>query len=139
MKHRCFDFFRDRTGHLEFDPGLRNRMNALNDTARLQLLDESFNEDHPFFTSNQELSILTYRELKFIEAECLLRTNGDASQIRAAYLEGIRASFEYFGVENEYQNFIQQIGVDPGIGNITVRIDYQSKIYCVICCSRSLQ
>ncbi len=115
-----FRFFRDRTGDMEFDPVVRQRMNTLNDTARLSVLDNPFYTTHPYFTADRREAMITYREIKFIEAECLLRTNGNANQIRNAYLEAIRASFEELGVESAYSDYIQQNQIDPGAGNITL-------------------
>jgi len=114
-----YRFFRDRTGDMEFDPVVRQMMTNLNDTARMGLLDKQFYTSHPYFTADRVEPMITYRELKFIEAESLLRTNGSAEQIRNAYLEGIRASFEHLGLENAYSNYVQQNQIDPGLGNIT--------------------
>ena len=115
-----YRFFRDRTGDMEFDPFTRQIMQNLNDTVRLITLDNIFYTDHPYFTANRVEPMMTYRELKFIEAESLLQTNSNPVDIRNAYLEAVRASFEHFGVENAYADYVQQNQVDPGVGNITL-------------------
>lgn len=112
-------FNRDRTGDIEFNPTMRTLMESLNDTIRLDLLDRPFIANHPYFIATYDQELISYRELKFIEAECLLRTNASSQQIRNAYLEAINASFQHFGVGN-YNDYISQSIIDPGLGNITL-------------------
>ena len=115
-----FRFNRDRTGDIEFDPHMRMLLNNLNDTARLALLDNVFVEEHPYFEPNRAVPMITYRELKFVEAECLLQTNGSASEIETAYLDGIRASFEHFNLMSAYSDYVSQSQINPGTGLITL-------------------
>jgi hypothetical protein len=115
-----YRFFRDRTGDMEFDPYTRQIMQDLNDTIRLDILDYPFYIEHVYFTANRVEPMMTYRELKFIEAEALLQTNANPADVRNAYLEGIRASFEHLGVESAYNDYVQQNQIDPGAGNITL-------------------
>ncbi|MEL6557197.1 MAG: SusD/RagB family nutrient-binding outer membrane lipoprotein [Bacteroidota bacterium] len=114
-----YRFNRDRTGDIEFNPTMRTIMENLNDTIRLSLLDRTFVAEHPYFIPTYDQDLISYRELKFIEAECLLRTNATGSEIREAYLKGVNASFEHFGAEG-YNDYVSQGIIDPGIGNITL-------------------
>lgn len=115
-----YRFFRDRTGDMEFDPYTRQIMEGLNDSVRLNVLNYPFYINHTYFTADRAEPMMTYRELKFIEAEALLQTNANPADVRSAYLEGIRASFEHLGVESAFNDYVQQNLVDPGAGNITL-------------------
>ena len=112
-----YRFNRDRTGDIEFHPTIRGIMTGLNDTDRLGVLDNTFVTGHPYFVPDFAQELISYREVKFIEAECLLRTGGSAAAIRDAYLEGINASFDHVGADG-YAAYVAQASVDPGAGNI---------------------
>jgi hypothetical protein len=54
----------------------------------------ALDDKHPIFTPNQAVSILTYTEQKFIEAECKLKSvTPDAAGAKTAMLAGIASSF----------------------------------------------
>lgn len=62
-----FQFNRDRTGDVEFHPQMRRLLRGLND-PRVNIYDSPFNSNmHLFLTADQELAMLTYSELKFVE------------------------------------------------------------------------
>lgn len=116
-----FRFNRDRTGDLQFHPFMKGLMEDLNDT-RVDQFSPTFEQhaDHPYLIDAYEQELISYREIKFIEAECLLRTSGSAADLREAYLAAIQASFEEVGLGNEeYSTYVQQDAIDPGEGNIT--------------------
>lgn len=115
-----YRYNRDRPGHFVIDPRFKQTLISLNDTARLSRLDYDFYNSHGYFTADYRQPLLTYRELKFIEAEALIRTNGDAAAIHQAYLEGIRAAFEHFEVADHYQDYVNQNVINPGQGAITL-------------------
>lgn len=112
-----FQFLRDRTGDVEFHPTLRFLLNNLND-PRLAVYDSPFLAGpHLVLTSNQRVPLISYCEQKFIEAECLYRTGASPTAIRAAYLEGIRTSFDFLELST-FEDYISQNIIDPGEGNI---------------------
>lgn len=117
-----FRFNRDREGDIAFHPTLRGIMTGLNDTDRLAVLDNSFTTTHPYLTSTHTQELITYRELKFLEAEALLETGGSAAAIRDAYLAGIEASFAEVGASAGYDAYVAQATIDPGVGNITLEM-----------------
>ncbi|MEO0903087.1 MAG: SusD/RagB family nutrient-binding outer membrane lipoprotein [Bacteroidota bacterium] len=69
--------------------------------------------DHEVFKIDRNVPLLTYTELMFAKAECLLQTGGNPEEIREAYLEGIRSSFDYYGLGNLYTDFAAQNEVNP--------------------------
>jgi len=104
-----------RTGDLEFHPFMDELMTGLNDTVRRNIFGETFVTDHPYFVDAFGQDLISFREVKFIEAECLSRTGGSATAISAAYLAGILASFEEVGLTSaEYDAYVAQASVNPG-------------------------
>lgn len=108
-----YRFNRDRTGDIEFHPTYYNMMTANNDTMRRNLLDATFNPDHPYLVPNFNQPLVTYREMKFLEAEVLMVNNGSDADIHAAFRAGLEAAFAHFGVGSADD-------VDPGVGNVTM-------------------
>jgi hypothetical protein len=105
-----------RFGDIAFHPTLRGIMTGLNDTDRLGKLDVTFDANHPYLTSTQREDLISYRELQFIIAE----TSTNAAEKHTAFLNGIKASFEEVGLGTaEYNAYVAQPSVDPGVGNIT--------------------
>lgn len=111
-----FQFNSNRFGDVQFHPVMGEFFETLND-PRLELLDQEFFRDHPILTATRRFSFINLSERKFIEAECLLQTGGDPAAIHSAYLEGIQANFEYYGLELTAEYLSQNV-VDPGVGNI---------------------
>ena len=116
-----YRFNRDRTGDIEFHPSMRTIMKGLDDTLRLEMLDVTFNEDHPYLVATFDEDLISYREVQFIIAEADFRLNpGGTSVGYDGLLNGIRASFFKFGLgETEYLSFINS-GVIPSVGNLTL-------------------
>ena len=115
-----YRFNRDRTGDLEFHPFMRNLMTALNDTARLAIMDNTFITDHPYMVPDYFQELITYREMQFVIAEVDVRNNsGGTQEGYDAYLNGIKAGFEELGVsEADYEAYIAQPEVGVGVGNL---------------------
>ena len=112
-----FGFNDVRLGDIEFHPTMRGIMTGLNDTDRLGILDNTFDASHPYLTADQREDLITYREMQFIIAE----TATDPAEQHAAYLNGILASFEEIGLgATEYNVYVAQASVDPGMGNLTM-------------------
>ena len=112
-----FGFNDVRQGDIEFNPVMGGIMTALNDTDRLAVMNPTFDGDHPYLTADQQVDLLSYREIQFIIAE----TSGDAAEQHAAYLNGIRASFTELGLgDAEYNAYVGQAAIDPGAGNLTM-------------------
>jgi len=106
-----------RQGDIEFHPTMRAIMTGLNDADRLAVLDQTFDADHPYLIAAIQENLITYREMQFIIAE----TSTDPAEKHAAYLNGIRASFEEVGLEDaEYDAYVAQAAVDPGAGGLTL-------------------
>ncbi|MFT4566468.1 MAG: hypothetical protein ACI9FN_001424 [Saprospiraceae bacterium] len=111
-----------RTGDIEFHPTMRQIMTDLNDTDRLAVADVVFITDNvtPFIGANIIQELITYREMQFIIAEADARTGG-TQEGYDAYLSGIKASFERYGLgDAEYDAYVAQAEVAPGVGNLTL-------------------
>ncbi len=112
-----FGFNDVRLGDIEFHPTMRAIMTGLNDTDRLAKLDQTFDADHPYLVADLREDLITYRELQFIIAE----TSTDDTEKHTAYLNGIEASFEEVGLgAAEFNAYVAQNAIDPGVGNITL-------------------
>jgi hypothetical protein len=73
------------------------------------------------------LFIITYEEMKFIEAEVAFRTN-DLTRAYAAYLEGIRANMTKMGVAATARDaYINNPAVSVGSANITLELIMREK------------
>jgi hypothetical protein len=116
-----YRFNRDRTGDIEFYPSMRAIMNGLDDRLRLEKLDVTFNQDHPYLVANFKEDLISDRETQFIIAEADFRINPGGTSIgHDAMLNGIRAAFFKFGLgETEFLSFINS-GVIPPVGNLTL-------------------
>ena len=114
-----YQFNRDR-GDTGFNSTFGDALDALSDPRR-DLYDgdpdiDNFGdvyETHEFFTIDQAVELVTYRELQFIRAEALLATGGSQANIRAAYLGAIESSFSGLGLDAEYAAYIAQAEVSP--------------------------
>jgi hypothetical protein len=74
---------------------------------------------HPVFKADRSVSILTFAEAKFIEAEAEFNANG-AAAAHPAYLVGIEASFAESGQSSDYAAYAAQATTDPGAANLTL-------------------
>jgi hypothetical protein len=84
--------------------------------------DESYLSTTGFYSStNSPLYIITYEEVKFIEAEVAFRTN-DRPRAYAAYLEGIRANMNKVGVSAAARDaYINHPSISVGAANLTLQ------------------
>lgn len=116
-----YRFNRDRTGDIEFHPQMANLMTGLNDTFRLNIMKPTFTTAHPYMIAAFDQEMITYREMQFIIAETDFRENGGTQAGHDAYLAGIKASFDRLGLgDTEYNEYVAQSSVDPGVGNLTL-------------------
>jgi hypothetical protein len=107
-----------RTGDIEFHPTYTAIMAADADTFRHNLLSATYTTAHPYFIAAYNQPMITYREMKFLEAECLMETGGSDADIHAAWIAGVEAAFAHFGLS---ANFAEWSGNnDPGVGNVTM-------------------
>lgn len=110
-----------RTGDIEFHPFMSSLMDDLNDTARKEIFSKVFRTSHPYLVADFGQDLISYREAKFIEAECINRLNGSNTDMNNAYLAGIRASFEEVGLEeSDYDSYVANSVVNPGAGSLTL-------------------
>ena len=94
-------------------------MTSLNDTDRLAQWDQTFITTHPYLKDAYRQDLISYREIQFIIAECLSRTNGSSTTIETAYLNGIKASFIEAGLtETEYDTYVAQTSINPGAASL---------------------
>ncbi len=115
-----------RTGDIEFHPTMRKIMTDRGDLDRLGVVDvvfvtdASYTASHPFIRPDYLQEMITYREMQFLIAEADLRTGG--SQVGYdAYLNGIKASFERYGLgDAEYDAYVAQASINPGVGSLTM-------------------
>lgn len=117
-----YRFNRDRTGDIELSYSMRDLLMNLNDTCRLALLNQPFTTSHPYLVADFLQELITYREMQFIIAEADIRMNPGGTAVGyEAYLNGIKASFRHFGLDEEaYENYILQDNINPGTGNLSL-------------------
>ncbi len=90
--------------------------------------DESYiSVNSPLTAETAPLVIMTYAELKFIEAEAALRA-GDNSRAYDAYLTGIRAHMDKLGVAAADRDaYIQHSAVSVGAANLSLALIFKEK------------
>lgn len=90
--------------------------------------DESYLVVNGFYTSDKSpLVIISYSELKFIEAEAKLRKN-DKPGAYAAYLEGIKANMDKMGIAAAARDtYIGDVTVSVGASNISLDLIMKEK------------
>jgi hypothetical protein len=90
--------------------------------------DESYLSTTGYYSSTSSpLYIITYEEMKFIEAEVAFRTN-DKPRAYAAYLEGIRANMNKVGVSpSDRDSYINHPSVSVGSANLTLQKIFSEK------------
>ena len=106
-----------RTGDIEFHPTLETMMDYFDDDARLAILNQTFITSHPYHKADYTQALISFREIAFILAEAAT----DPAEKHFAYLTGIQASFEEVGATtDDYNDYIANSNVDPGVGNLTI-------------------
>jgi len=70
-------------------------MDGKGDVWREPIFNQTFITSHPYLTDDFNQELVSYREIKFIEAEAIARTSGDPTP---AFLAGIEAHFDHLGV-----------------------------------------
>lgn len=90
--------------------------------------DESYLSTTGFYSSTSSpLYIITYEEMKFIEAEVAWRTN-DRTRAYNAYLEGIRANMNKLGVAAAARDaYVNHASVSVGAANLTLQRIFTEK------------
>lgn len=90
--------------------------------------DESYLSTTGFYSSTSSpLYIITYEEMKFIEAEVAFRTN-DKPRAYNAYLEGIRANMNKVGVTGAARDaYVNHPSVSVGALNLTLQQIFNEK------------
>lgn len=75
---------------------------------------------HPYFRADRDFPIITYTEMKFIEAETQFRANGSAAAYDA-YMEALSSSMADAGIDGTVgQDYIDS--VDPGADGLTLEL-----------------
>lgn len=98
----------ERTATLAINNGFADLMIAKDDTLRQETYMEFDGSDWTFFNldnpklvwgrSDAVIPLISYAEVKFLEAEALVRTNGPDADVQAALEAAITASMEMVGV-----------------------------------------
>jgi len=102
------------------NPTLISLMTTFGD-PRTDLYGADFTDanNHPVLIPARAYPLITYPEMKFLEAEVLMETGGTDADIHAAYRDGIYASMTPYGFDDTAINdYIDSI--DPGEGNVTL-------------------
>lgn len=91
--------------------------------------EESYISTTGYYSStNSPLSIITYSETKFIEAEARFRKGGDMAAAYAAYLAGIMANMNKLGVSAAARDaYINDPSVSVGAPNLTLAHIFREK------------
>ena len=80
-----------------------------------------------YSSSNSPLFVITYEEMKFIEAEAAFRAN-DKPRAYAAYLEGIRANMNKMGVAAADRDaYVNHALISVGANNLTLEHIFREK------------
>lgn len=80
-----------------------------------------------YSSPDSPLFIITYPEIKFIEAEVQLRSN-NSTEAYAAYLEGIESHMQKLNVaEGDINAYISNPAVAVGSGNLTLKTIFKEK------------
>jgi hypothetical protein len=80
-----------------------------------------------YSSTNSPLFIITYEEIKFIEAEAAFRSN-DKPRAYAAYLEGIRSNMNRMGVTAADRDaYVNHPSVSVGDANLTLNLIFKEK------------
>ncbi len=97
-------------------------------TAANTIKDETYiSINSPITAEDAPVFIMTYDELKFVEAEAALRANQRA-RAYAAYLEGIRASMERFEVDqSDIDAYLAEPSVAVGESALTLALIFKEK------------
>lgn len=95
--------------------------------------DESYLDLNGYYSSTgSPLYIITYEEMKFIEAEVAFRTN-DKPRAYTAYLEGIRANMNKLGVAAADRDaYLNKPAVAVGSANLTLAHIFREKYKALI-------
>jgi len=90
--------------------------------------DESYLSTTGYYSSTSSpLFIITYEEMKFIEAEVAFRTN-DKTRAYNAYLEGIRTNMNKLGVTSAARDaYVNSPAVSVGAANLTLQNIFTEK------------
>src|SRR5690606_15174132 len=81
----------------------------------------------PVTSEDAPVYIMSYAELKFVEAEAALRA-GQIARAYDAYLEGIQASMDMLQVPTaEARTYMQHTSVGVGAGNLTLDLIFKEK------------
>lgn len=116
-----YQFNRDR-GDIGFNQTYGDALTSVND-PRLDIYDGDGTslfgdtvDSHEFFVIDQPVDLISYTELMFAKAECLLQSGGSQTDIKESYLEGIKSSFSSLGLTtSQYNTYISQTVVNPAV------------------------
>ncbi|MEN9610774.1 MAG: hypothetical protein RLZZ628_1588 [Bacteroidota bacterium] len=114
--------FNTNRGDIATGARYKAMLTALKD-PRMASYGADLDDAHPIFTQTQAVSLATFTEQKFIEAECKLKlATPDTAAARAAMLAGIQASFTEAGVDAAaYAPYIAQSAVVPQGAPVTLQ------------------
>ncbi len=96
-----------------------NLLTELND-PRMATYGQPHTNDHPIWTKDQKVNLLSFTEQEFIRAEALLAT--DRAAAYEAYLAGINSSMAEALITDEdaIRSYIEQSSVGVGADNLTL-------------------
>lgn len=101
----------------------RGRIGSGTDNEEVYLVPEGY-----YSSPDAPLFLITYAELKFIEAEVLLRKNNDKAAAYEAYLEGIRAHMNKLGVNQaDINSYLDHSSVGVGSSNFDLKTVFKEK------------
>lgn len=91
--------------------------------------EESYISTTGYYSStNSPLSIISYAEVKFLEAEAKFRKGTDMTGAYNAYLDGIRASMNKIGVSAVNRDaYVNDPSVSVGSANLTLKLIFKEK------------
>ena len=111
----------------------RGTRNGKGRTGSGTTMDESYLDLNGYYSStNSPLFIITYEELKFIEAEAAFRSN-DKPRAYNAYLEGIKANMNKLGVAAvDRDAYVNNPAVSVGSANLTLAHIFREKYKALV-------
>jgi hypothetical protein len=111
----------DQRGDVANGVGYTDIMTSLKDPrAAATSYGAEFTNKHPIFVPDQKTVLLGYTEQKFIEAELLARTGGDAAKTKTAFEDGIKSSMAEAAITDTtaIADYLKNAAVNPAVTTI---------------------
>lgn len=124
-------FEQDRSATLQFDPTFATTILNGDPRADVYFVEDGlflFADDDLFWGRNESpLTLISYSEVKFIEAESLLMT-GDVAGAEEALLEAVKSNIHQVGVDSSSAAVATYLGSATGLNSLATQNDRLNRI-----------